>query len=313
MTLPKDPEKRAIYLQQMSERQKARMADPDRRKAASEATKRMLADPEKKKFIDDKRREALKSLETRAKMSASAIKRHSDLEARQELDAKISATMRTPESRAKRSEKMKQHFADPEARKKTSETTKAAMARPEVREHTSQAQKERHANDPEFSARHSEFMKRLYAETDMREIVSARTKEAMVEVLARPEFRANLSVAMAKAWNDPEYQRKVLDGRIAKLKSAHTSIEVAIAALLDVLGIEYQTQVRMGRYVVDFYIPSKNLVIECDGDYWHSTERAKVTDARKDAYLLSKGYTILRLPEHRIKANDLTDFYEAVS
>jgi very-short-patch-repair endonuclease len=61
-------------------------------------------------------------------------------------------------------------------------------------------------------------------------------------------------------------------------------------------------------------VSSKNLVIECDGEYWHDRKPgAKAKDARKDAYLLSKGYSILRLPEIEIKSGNFNALLEILA
>lgn len=52
--------------------------------------------------------------------------------------------------------------------------------------------------------------------------------------------------------------------------------------------------------VVDFYLPDVKLVIECDGDYWHSREGAAEHDAQKDAALNALGVYVLRLKETEI-------------
>jgi very-short-patch-repair endonuclease len=43
--------------------------------------------------------------------------------------------------------------------------------------------------------------------------------------------------------------------------------------LLSAMGIEYQHQVPVGNYVVDFYLPALDLYCEVDGDYWHANPR----------------------------------------
>lgn len=59
------------------------------------------------------------------------------------------------------------------------------------------------------------------------------------------------------------------------------------AALLEYAEMEFEPQRRFGRYVVDFFIPASNAVIEIDGDWpWH---RDGEREARRDAYLLERG------------------------
>lgn len=79
-----------------------------------------------------------------------------------------------------------------------------------------------------------------------------------------------------------------------------TSIEISIKSLLDNLGIDYTEQEPMSSFSCDFFIPSARLVIECDGDYWHSLPKAKARDKRKDKWLAENNYNIVRLPEHKI-------------
>jgi very-short-patch-repair endonuclease len=42
------------------------------------------------------------------------------------------------------------------------------------------------------------------------------------------------------------------------------------------------------------------LVVEIDGTYWHSSARKQTQDKRKDTFMQSKGYTMLRVKEKDI-------------
>lgn len=63
------------------------------------------------------------------------------------------------------------------------------------------------------------------------------------------------------------------------------------------VGLVFESQFLIGSWVVDFFFPSENLVVEYDGEYWHSLPKSKDRDARKDAYLMQKGHSVLRVPE----------------
>ncbi len=81
-----------------------------------------------------------------------------------------------------------------------------------------------------------------------------------------------------------------------------TSIEKKLYQALQDKGLLYETQKLInGRFLVDAYIPSLNLIIEADGNYWHSLERVKKKDKAENAYLKKCGYKLLRLPENEIK------------
>lgn len=54
------------------------------------------------------------------------------------------------------------------------------------------------------------------------------------------------------------------------------------------------TQYKVGRYRLDFAIPSQKICIEADGKAYHSSPKQKAHDRKRDAYLKDKGWTVLR-------------------
>lgn len=52
---------------------------------------------------------------------------------------------------------------------------------------------------------------------------------------------------------------------------------------------------RIGRWTVDLAIPTENVVIELDGEYWHSLPAMRERDERKDADLRRRGWTVRRV------------------
>lgn len=96
-----------------------------------------------------------------------------------------------------------------------------------------------------------------------------------------------------------EKRMKSIVKRFAKKQP--TSIEKIVYDYLLLKGILFEKQKLVGsRYVVDAYIPSLNLVIEADGEYWHSRQDNIERDKRKNKYLKEKGYTVIRLSEKEI-------------
>jgi len=80
-----------------------------------------------------------------------------------------------------------------------------------------------------------------------------------------------------------------------------TSIEKKVYKELKARHLLFETQKLInGKFLVDAYIPKFNLVIEADGDYWHSIPRVVKKDKAENAYLIKCGYNLLRLPEHEI-------------
>lgn len=57
----------------------------------------------------------------------------------------------------------------------------------------------------------------------------------------------------------------------------------------------------MPPWIIDVAIPSHRLAIEADGTYWHSLKTAQRRDARKDADLAARGWTVIRFAEAEIR------------
>lgn len=56
-----------------------------------------------------------------------------------------------------------------------------------------------------------------------------------------------------------------------------------------------------GWFLVDAYIPKLNLIIEVDGEHWHSLQNIIKKDKAENAYLKKCGYKMLRIREYEIK------------
>lgn len=74
-----------------------------------------------------------------------------------------------------------------------------------------------------------------------------------------------------------------------------SSLELLVRKQLEKINEPFQQEMRVGKFRADFYLPKRNLVIECDGEFWHMTEEIKLRDQRKDRFLAKLGYNILRL------------------
>ena len=108
--------------------------------------------------------------------------------------------------------------------------------------------------------------------------------------------------------NSIEKIRKQRAKQIFPIKD--TSIEVKIQNFLKKLGIEFFTHQYMKiphGYQCDILIPSMNLVIECDGDYWHKYPIGRDIDNVRTKELIEKGFKVLRLWEFEIKKMELKD------
>lgn len=82
-----------------------------------------------------------------------------------------------------------------------------------------------------------------------------------------------------------------------------TSIETALRAALQAIGIEATPEYRAGRFLIDLALPEWKVAVEADGDYWHALPNIKASDARKDAYLTGAGWRVVRFTETQINAD----------
>ena len=80
--------------------------------------------------------------------------------------------------------------------------------------------------------------------------------------------------------------------------------------LLNELGIEFEIGVMYGSYRVDIYVPSRELVIECDGEYWHQD---KAKQRKRDSYLRRQGLSVWHFPGRLIKSNPLPKLQRALA
>lgn len=93
-------------------------------------------------------------------------------------------------------------------------------------------------------------------------------------------------------------------GRKAVCHSSPTKLEKTMHQHLRKAGVRFQSQKSFRPYFVDIFIPSLNMVVECDGAYWHNTQKARVSDHKRDRYLISRyGVRVVRVPEKSIRGN----------
>lgn len=108
--------------------------------------------------------------------------------------------------------------------------------------------------------------------------------------------------------------RKARAKQILPIKD--TSIEVKIQNFLKELGIEFYTHYWMNKiehkYQCDIFIPSKKLIIECFGNYWHKYPIGRDIDNTRCIELRKIGFKVLVLWESEIKVMELNDLNNAL-
>jgi very-short-patch-repair endonuclease len=141
---------------------------------------------------------------------------------------------------------------------------------------------------------------------------------ALLKGLQNPIRGAKISKALKGKPKTEEHRLKLLDGlarnRKEILKGNPSKLEFTFADILTGIGIEFVHQFNVEGFDYDFYIPSKNMLIEVDGDYWHSNpikftvlnnmqKKNKGLDKLKNIHAERHNYTLQRFWEHDINNN----------
>ena len=84
-----------------------------------------------------------------------------------------------------------------------------------------------------------------------------------------------------------------------------TTIEKIVKEFLDRKRINYISQypLRQG-YIADFAILDKKIIIEVDGEHWHSGKKKQKKDMFRDYMLKRAGWKTIRIPEKDIDKLD---------
>ena len=113
----------------------------------------------------------------------------------------------------------------------------------------------------------------------------------------------------------PEEKAKYLQERAKEMSKSQTWPEIEFEKILIELDVEYRSQEIVGGKIFDFYLPSVNLLVEVDGDYWHynlktnkkkpnKTQKRNIqNDKRKNVIAKNNGYRISRVWESDLKEN----------
>jgi very-short-patch-repair endonuclease len=93
-----------------------------------------------------------------------------------------------------------------------------------------------------------------------------------------------------------------------------SKLEVEFEDMLKELDIEYERQFRISNKLFDFKIKDKNILIEIDGDFWHSNPemwpngpvyKVQIDNARRDIeknqLAINENYQLIRFWECEVK------------
>lgn len=127
---------------------------------------------------------------------------------------------------------------------------------------------------------------------------------------ADPAFIEKLKANGRKAWKDPSFRERMAVHRASQPKIS--SLQQQLYQYLNDFSIEFYEEcekTRIGHYVFDCLVPkrgnmAKHLLIECQGDYWHSLPGVPSRDKGKFTYIdrYFPDYEIMYVWEHEFGA-----------
>lgn len=158
--------------------------------------------------------------------------------------------------------------------------------------------------------------------------------ESMIERWADPEFREKCIVAFRQSWTDErrtkvkeswtderrtaaaERARKLWENedfiqKMLVIASRPSSLELSLAAIFDEYEVKYEQQYHLGPYLFDFKVD--NVLVEVQGDYWHSLPKTIIKDKAKFTYVnrYHPEFKIVYLWEHEFyQLNRISSFVQ---
>jgi len=115
--------------------------------------------------------------------------------------------------------------------------------------------------------------------------------------------------------NDPQRKEMLIKMNANQQQLKPNKIEQAGYAILDSIGIDYVAQyIVSDKFTVDAFVPSKNVVIQFDGEYWHGKpdiypnpdnrqQKRMALDNSQDAYMAKCGIKVIRFWASNITNN----------
>lgn len=149
-----------------------------------------------------------------------------------------------------------------------------------------------HAQSALQRERISAAAKRQWQNPQQREVLVAHLRAISSDEISDEE-RAKRRESGRRLWEDPDYIERVLSVR--RFQSPSRLEGIVVEALIE-MAIPFEQQHRIGKYRVDFLL-APNICLEVDGEYWHSLPGIPEFDARRDAWIESQGYQVVRLAE----------------
>ena len=108
-------------------------------------------------------------------------------------------------------------------------------------------------------------------------------------------------------------KRKLYQPLARDLRNNMTETELKLWSRLrrqQIKGAQFYRQMVVGNYIVDFYCPSRNLIIEVDGGQHYDEDYIEM-DKQRDKYLNGLGFKVLRFDNIEV-AQDIDEVMDVI-
>jgi very-short-patch-repair endonuclease len=140
------------------------------------------------------------------------------------------------------------------------------------------------------------------------------TKRKMMGRYVTEETRKRLSLKLKGKKRSDISKINIKNACKYRKHTYFTSIEKIVMEWLKKLNITFEAQKYINNislpYHCDIYVPQNNLIIECDGNFWHNFPDGKEKDHIRTKEMINNGYKVLRLWESDIREMDIELFKE---
>ena len=292
------------YREQIAAAIKRYYSNPINRARISETSKRLWQDP----IYKERMAEIWSNPEIREKIANKAKELWKDPAHRE----KMATIWESPKFR----ERLLEIWTDPVHLEQAAEISRKLWQDPVYRQHAIQARKLVWQNpayrekmaaiwaDPAYLERAAEISRKLWQDPAYRQCVIQAHKD--------PVYLAKMAVI----WADPIFKAKMAE--ILRNQPKVSSQQEILYSILTDFGIKYYREYNdriddkecvIGPWPVDCVIPRDGkpwLIIECQGDYWHSRKEKIARDKAKSTYLmsLSDQYELKYFWEHEFLCKD---------
>jgi len=154
--------------------------------------------------------------------------------------------------------------------------------------------RQKHKTDQVYHEKMSAILRSVHHLSQTKENFEAISK-SLKKRWKNKDYREYMSAMSRRIWEDRDKMLNSVKWHPTKM----TNLERKIDEIISEWGITYHLNYMVGRYFIDFAFPEHMIGIECDGEYWHRNTRER--EAKRDAWLSSCGWTIIRLSENEIE------------